>query len=795
MELEVSLGPGTGTTELPIDLLSQSAGNVDAKDPLCPIYPTVLSLDLLFKEVERLIESGDSGIRFLGEELLRRVAKFPELRGPITHLGMLDEHPEVMELLMLFIIPPTMREKALYKFSRPFNFNPIYLSPAMQQLVSATDACYSFTGGMAEVVSRHYTVVGAFILRELYGVDIEVMPTTMLTVPNAATGLVDFYKPDMMDDYLTVVVNGEKPALTQQDINRLLKNVSDTALWQELLPIEKFEIHGLHIAWLHEVTAEEALSRIKHHLISRDAILNVDRIKELAEIVRIHFKNPSLRLGLAAVDYPTDRSIDHEYRIRFNLLAEHQPKLTGENFVGSIYERAFRARNTLVIEDLTLIEQPTHLEKCLLTDGIRSILIAPLLDQDGNVVGLVELGCPEPYGLNNFMELKFREIRDLFRTAIERSREYIDNRLEAVMREQYTSLHSSVEWKFTAAAYDILQQQEQGKTPVSPAIEFKNVYPLYAQADIVGSSGIRNAAIYQDLFDNLRSGRFFLARALELVSFPLIQQVLQSIDATLVTPVEEFDNSHEIRFTELIHHQITPLVHELQRQHPELRELADRYLSKLHPELGLFARIRSDYESSVHRINQELSDFFTERDLIAQATLPHYFEKYKTDGVEYEIYAGQSICRGQTFSDIHLRNLRLAQLIDVVEASRLVDRVCEELPMPLRTAQLIFVYSTPLDIKFRMDEKRFDVEGDYNIRYEILKKRIDKATIYGGEERLTLADHVSIVYLQDADREEYLGYLNYLRQSGYLDGTYEELVLDPLQSVNGLRALRFKVKL
>ena len=114
--------------------------------------------------------------------------------------------------------------------------------------------------------------------------------------------------------------------------------------------------------------------------------------------------------------------------------------------------------------------------------------------------------------------------------------------------------------------------------------------------------------------------------------------------------------------------------------------------------------------------------------------------------------------------------------------------------MPLRTAQLIFAYTTPMDIKFRMDEKRFDVDGDYNVRYEILKKRIDKATIRQGKERLTPAGQISIVYLHDRDKEEYMGYLNYLREAGYIDGKIEDWVLDPLQSVNGLRGLRFKVK-
>ena len=53
---------------------------------------------------------------------------------------------------------------------------------------------------------------------------------------------------------------------------------------------------------------------------------------------------------------------------------------------------------------------------------------------------------------------------------------------------------------------------------------------------------------------------------------------------------------------------------------------------------------------------------------------------------------------------------------------------------------------------------------------------------------------ISVVYLQDRDLDEYEDYLNYLQQAGFVEGEVEHLVLDPLQSVNGLRAIRFRVR-
>ncbi len=45
-----------------------------------------------------------------------------------------------------------------------------------------------------------------------------------------------------------------------------------------------------------------------------------------------------------------------------------------------------------------------------------------------------------------------------------------------------------------------------------------------------------------------------------------------------------------------------------------------------------------------------------------QHSYPCYFEKFRTDGVEYDIYIGQSITPDRPYSHIYLQNLRLMQL-------------------------------------------------------------------------------------------------------------------------------------
>jgi hypothetical protein len=73
-----------------------------------------------------------------------------------------------------------------------------------------------------------------------------------------------------------------------------------------------------------------------------------------------------------------------------------------------------------------------------------------------------------------------------------------------------------------------------------------------------------------------------------------------------------------------------------------------------------------------------------------------------------------------------------------------------------------------LPIRFRMDEKRFDVDGTYNARYEVIKKRIDKSFVKGTNERLTQKGKLAIVYSQRKDEKEYLRYIRFPKGQGLL---------------------------
>jgi hypothetical protein len=87
------------------------------------------------------------------------------------------------------------------------------------------------------------------------------------------------------------------------------------------------------------------------------------------------------------------------------------------------------------------------------------------------------------------------------------------------------------------------------------------------------------------------------------------------------------------------------------------------------------------------------------------------------------------------------------------------------------------------------------VEGSYNIRYEVIKKRIDKARLKNSAERLTQPGKIAIVYSNQKEAQEYQEYIEFCQDKRLLKPGIEMLELEELQGIKGLKAMRVDINL
>jgi hypothetical protein len=148
--------------------------------------------------------------------------------------------------------------------------------------------------------------------------------------------------------------------------------------------------------------------------------------------------------------------------------------------------------------------------------GYRSLILAPL-KHNGDLWGILEIGSDHESKLNYKHINKLDVAIPLFTRAIEKSAESLDNQIDKVIKEQFTAVQPSVEWKFTEAAYTYIIQKQQGKDPKPERIAFESVYPLYGAIDIRNSSVERSQSIQLDFIEQLQMAASVIKSAVKYV--------------------------------------------------------------------------------------------------------------------------------------------------------------------------------------------------------------------------------------------------------------------------------------
>ncbi|KAA9332442.1 GAF domain-containing protein [Hymenobacter busanensis] len=768
-----------------------------APESVASVFQTTLSFEPLIAWWQARIDDPNPGLALLARGIMREVEKHPELRGLQTDPQILEKHATLVASLMVAVFPPASFSTDIIGAVPPFQRFSFYHTPRFAEVLLSTDRRVKQPLNIDSASMEHYMVqmVYFLILEKLYGMTLPGTGTIIFTVPDYNMGLYRHYSVVFNSSFLDVHVVGQRPELTPDQLEQLARNPRNQQLWRELLPPENFSLEGFNLLQLTDVTNQEILSELKYDLLERDVLQAADRLEQIQEKMRVLFGRPALQLGIAAYDDKKKAFVDFGRRINHSFLMKQLQRQHATSGFRRIYQQLLQERRPLVLEDVQEADIPSDLREQLLSIGIRSVILA-LLPYGDDAVGLLEIGSPNAGDLTQFDLDKVTAFQPLFAVAVKRNAEELQTRVQAVIKEKFTAIHPALEWRFTDAALSLLEKIDEGnKSAEIEPIVFHDVYPLFGSADVRGSSTARNEAIQGDLIEHLTLANRVLKKATEFQALPILDELKFYVTKNLRRLKQGILSGDEVSIFESLKNEVEPLFQYLAQHTPELRAVIAEYWNNIDPELGILYKRRKAFEESITRLNDAVSDFLDEEDRKAQQMYPHYFQRFKTDGVEYNVYVGASLVHDKPFDLIFLKNLRLWQLLVSCEVARLTHRLKPTLPLPLDITQLLLIHSQSLSIRFRADEGQFDVDGAYNIRYEIIKKRIDKAVVLGTGERLTQPGHIALVYSQPREAAEYHEYIDYLQDRHLLEPEVEELELDELQGAKGLLALRVKVKM
>jgi hypothetical protein len=755
-------------------------------------FDVSLSLEPIFRFWEDKALYGTSPEQIHAKSILDNVAHLPVLRSPIGDLQMVEEYGKEIGLLLSAIFPDMLSATEAKSASLPFL--PVLFNGSEKLKSIFTKAGPDYVIRLKNFTEDElYRFACARVIESIYNVPVDFKHPRKVDIPDLEQGIMRHFKAVTMNDFSAIRPKENTVPLSADDIRLLLNHSDDMALWRKLIPPGAYTYEGIHIVTFFDQTQEESLSELKRLLLESNALQDhaiLDQVeRQLAQYLNIQ----KFDLGFDAFDENgcVVRAL-HGSATSSKLLKDSFESSIDDWFCDPSFDGLLKRDEVYAISNAADMKSSSSVfVKRMYEKGIGSFLIAPL-KFNNQIIAFIELTSDREGVLNAMVGEKLKNVLPMFSMVVGRTIDIHQMQLDAIIQDKFTSLHPTVNWKFLKAAEAIFQQELTG-IPGEADIVFQDVYPLYGQFDIRGSSDTRNATILADLREQLDLAAQVLEQALALQRLPIYQQLFFRLNQYRDSLGLSLHASDEVKIIDFMRRELDPAFKYLRTQE-DLREIVGRYISALDPKLGVIYKERKEYDQSVNIINERISEYINQQQVLAQGMFPHYFDKFKTDGVEYNAFIGQSLVQSRLLDPIHLKNLRLWQLLVVCGVENIHQSYKDELPMNLDIASLILVYSNPMAIRFKIDERRFDVDGAYNARYEILKKRIDKAHIKGTGERLTQPGKLSIVYTQDWEADEYLEYIKYLQSCNYLDTNIESVGLEDLQGATGLQAFRIAFK-
>ncbi|AZQ44260.1 GAF domain-containing protein [Nonlabens ponticola] len=757
-------------------------------------FDAVLSFDKLINQYRNRVENSQNRFKKLYFSALLQAIEKDDFLSVEIEAHNLHEYADSIHLVLAELFPESLTNNEIKAATIPFSTTLFNCTRRLENLLKDAGEDFDFDF-MENSQFNQFRLACGIILNKIYNQKLDIGTLIHCEIPDK-NGNIRTYRITFNADFVEVIPKNNKPSLDKKAIDGLLRAPDDENLWRSSFPQDSYRFEGFGIISLTDVTVDAAISDLKTILLNNPESQSTQQ-EQIEKIFQKMFNLDKIHVGFTSFDQ-YDKSFErmlysdsHSY-----MLGTSHEKNCENALCSDSYNAIIKKKKPLIIPDVVVYadeQKNKFLTNNLLEANLKSVILYPVT-KNRKLLGVLEIGSEIAYALNSFNATRIDSVIEYIKSALVRAEDEYENRIKAIIQTECTSIHPSVQWKFEKEARRILKLRSEGQDETFKDIRFQDVYPLYGQIDVVGSSDARNNAIKEDLSDQLVIVCEIFEMAKKFEDLPIYDQIsFRVFEYRKELTDGKIDANAERSIIKLLTEEINPIMDHLKTLSPDLKNKVVHYQKELDPGSGVIYKKRNNYDNTVQTINEALSRYVDKRQVAAQKIYTHFFERFKTDGVEHNIYVGKSIQSNEEFNPVYLYNLRLWQLQTMIEMEDKFYRIQENLPSQLDAASMILVFDNTLSIRYRIDEKRFDVDGTYNARYEVIKKRIDKAHIKGTEERVTQKGTISIIYTNKENEREYMRYVNFLQHKDYLGDKIERLELEDVQGVIGLKALRINI--
>lgn len=731
--------------------------------------------------------------------IISRFEKHDELIKPIRDISLLEQHHDLLQLAAssLFSITSTM-ENEYYHISSPYLFEIVYQSHPHNSYFEQDGAGFIiFNKELSYELLQYEQLFLAYrlILKKYYRHGLAGAERNAYPLLREGDNTSKYFRIFLDESFIDVHLQGELPPFPTGAIAPS-SMIHDMTLLRELLPLNLFHFEGFLLRRVSDITYEQSVTDVKNALIEMhtDESVGYEKLQLAAATLLMH-RDAEISI-IPFVTLNEKFILSEQYASRSILLRRVNKEEEKEQLYNRLGNILKENGIEVLFDNIPGMSGNSLLERNVSNIPFSKFLIRAIVDKQ-QLIGMIEIAFNSTDSKEQVLQ-RIKAIEPYLVLAMRSSIRHFHSMLDKVVKENFTAIQPSVEWKFAEQAWKYIRGLEKNISANLETLTFDEVYPLYGIIDIRNSSSERSRCIQNDLLSQLQyieETILSMKRFTKLEENEYLNNLLFKNKTMKERVMDVLLAEDEMRVNEYLEHEIKSLFRHFSHDKIEIEKIAHEYLHSVDTVRGHLYRNRRDFDETLDTINSAISRYLEAEENKIQRFYPHYFEKFKSDGFEYNIFIGESIAKNKPFDYLYLKNLRLWQLSSMVDITRMTSELLPTLKIPLQTTQLILAHSNPISITFRKDERKFDVEGGANIRYEVIKKRIDKVKIRETGERLTQPGKIAIVYTQIKESEEYEEYIHYLTRKNLLEDDVEKLELEEVQGISGLKAIRVSVKM
>jgi len=728
--------------------------------------------------------------------ILEQFARHPEWREQVNSTG-LQNYELLFELVYASLFAPLNDDNTvLWGLGLPMYPTTFYNTDSLHALLKDG----KLNGKPVTLIKPEDDKVRQISLGMAYSLILQRIYKTPITQRNQMiqpyrdeeSGLTKYLEVNIDLRFVTVKVKDDRPDLKMEIPSS--GNFEDCTIetLQKSIPLDAFYFEGFSVITAKDATENYVMGKIRSTIADQNPEELYATFSETFKLFQSLIGTEKVEFGAIPFLEVNDRIVSPYANHPFSVFMKTANELMiPENDMLNFLEDYRNNPRLLFYEE--------HGEKSFITAiihklGIKVLALLPVFHND-TFVGILEAHTTHAGVFSRRLLAELDHALPLLAQLLHRAIHELYMAMDKIIKEEFTTLQSSVEWKFKEVVWNYMKEcsvKGDDRDKIGQVL-FDHVYPLYGAIDIRNSTVERSRALKADLQVHFTLLTDLLAKLKDYLPAEWLEEKLALSKKYIASFPALLTTNDEITIRHFLEEDVRFFLNEFHREQPAWRPVLARYFQATDEKSGIAFQNRRRLENSMQLINacvqQDLNGFQKE----LQKIYPNYFESFRTDGIEYDVYLGQSVAPDVMFNRTFLQEYRMLQLAFMANVVRLTNSLKGQLKIPLQTTQLIFVHESTIDINFRKEEKRFDVEGSYNIRYQILKKRIDKALVKGTAERLTQPGKIAIVYTSDASADEYAHYLSKLQAEKVLEGDVEYLDIEELQGVSGLKALRVTV--